>query len=161
MPSGKLNSGQPQDIISKARKYCAYRERCHEEVRSKLYSWGVNGALVEETIARLITEGFVNEERFAQLYAGGKFRQNKWGRVKILAALKKRNISAYCIKKGLEEIEEEEYLKTLINLIERKSLELKEKRTFVKKEKIAAYCIQKGYETELVWKLCRDYTDCT
>ena len=100
---------QKQALI-KAESYCAYQERCQQEVRDKLYSWGLHEVQVENVIAELIASNFINEERFAKAYAGGKFRIKKWGRVKISIELKRRKISTYCIKKGLAEIEEEEYV---------------------------------------------------
>ena len=108
---------QKQALI-KAESYCAYQERCQQEVRDKLYSWGLHEVQVENVIAELIASNFINEERFAKAYAGGKFRIKKWGRVKISIELKRRKISTYCIKKGLAEIEEEEYIKTLQKVAE-------------------------------------------
>ena len=108
---------QKQALI-KAESYCAYQERCQQEVRDKLYSWGLHEVQVENVIAELIASNFINEERFAKAYARGKFRIKKWGRVKISIELKRRKISAYCIKKGLAEIEEEEYIKTLQKVAE-------------------------------------------
>jgi len=108
---------QKQALI-KAESYCAYQERCQQELRDKLYSWGLHEIQVENVIADLIASNFINEERFAKAYAGGKFRIKKWGRVKISIELKRRKISAYCIKKGLAEIEEEEYIKTLQKVAE-------------------------------------------
>ena len=94
-------------LIKKARHFCAYRERCHKEVYSKLLGWGASPEISEEVLSDLILSGFVNEERFAQIYVSSKFRQKKWGKVKIKLELKKRNISAYCISKGMEEIQKD------------------------------------------------------
>ena len=103
-----------QDVIlNKLRHYCAYQERCHEEVRTKLLSLKVYGDGLEEIINQLISEDFLNEERFAKAYAGGKFRMKKWGRGKIIQGLKARKISDYCIKQGMSEIPEEDYQKFL------------------------------------------------
>jgi regulatory protein len=86
--------------IGRMQRYCAYQERCHSEVRSKLLEIGMRGTELEEVIAMLIQEGFLNEERFARLYARSKFRQVQWGRVKIELALKQKQVSDYCIRKG-------------------------------------------------------------
>src|SRR5687767_2477337 len=88
--------------LAKAQKYCAYQERCQQEVRSKLYGWGLWKEAVEGIIAELINENFINEERFAIAFAGGKFRIKKWGKTKIKLELKKRDISDYCIKQALK-----------------------------------------------------------
>ena len=92
-------------ILEKARKYCAFQERCHQELREKLYSWLLPEKSVEQIISELISEGFLNEERFAKAFSRGKFRIKRWGKNKITNELKRRNISEYSIRKGLKEIE--------------------------------------------------------
>ncbi len=140
---------QKQALI-KAESYCAYQERCQQEVRDKLYSWGLHEIQVENVIADLIASNFINEERFAKAYAGGKFRIKKWGRVKISIELKRRKISAYCIKKGLAEIEEEEYIKTLQKVAEVKIKAMKERDSKKKKYKVMNYLLSRGFENDLV-----------
>ena len=80
--------------LAKARAYCARQERCQQEVRDKLYAWELQGREVEGIISQLIGEGFLNEARFAEHFAVSKFRQKGWGRRKIEAALKARQVSA-------------------------------------------------------------------
>ncbi len=143
-------------LLEKARKYCAIQERCHQEVRDKLYLWGLPEKSVEQIISELITEGFVSEERFAKAYARGKFRIKRWGRNKIIIELKKRNISEYSIKKGLKEIDEKEYCEILKNLVDRKSKEVKDKNQYTRNHKIATYVASKGYEPELIWELLKN-----
>nr|HPR30119.1 RecX family transcriptional regulator [Chitinophagales bacterium] len=95
-------------ILNKLRHYCAYQERCHEEVRTKLLSLKVYGDRLEEVISQLVQEDFLNEERYAKAYAGGKFRMQKWGRERIRKELRFRKISEYCIRQAMEEIPEED-----------------------------------------------------
>src|SRR5690606_12644137 len=104
--------------LQKIKHYCAYQERCHNEVKDKLYGFGLHKNEVEKIISTLIEENYLNEERFAIQFAGGHFRTKSWGRVKIKYELKLRQVSDYCIKKALQQIEEEEYLKTLGKLAE-------------------------------------------
>lgn len=99
--------------LRKAESYCAYQERCQQEVRDKLYEWGLWKNAVENIIAKLIQDNFLNEERFAKAYAGGKFRIKKWGKVKIKLELKKRKISDYCIRQAMKEIDGPDYEKEL------------------------------------------------
>ncbi|MEM7109092.1 MAG: regulatory protein RecX [Bacteroidota bacterium] len=140
----------------KAADFCAYQERSQQEVRDKLYDYGLHQEDVEEVISLLITEGFVNEERFARAYIRGKFRLKKWGKIKIANGLIPHKISDYCLKKGWEEIDEEEYHQVLINLIDKKNSSLKETSLLIKKRKIAQYAIQKGFEPSLVWDYIRN-----
>lgn len=141
------------DAIQKLQHFCAYQDRCHAEVRQKLIRLGVYGDELEEIIATLIEENFLNEERFARSYVRGKFRMRQWGRQRIVRELKTRNISAYCIRKGLEEIEEETYQKVLLEVLEKKKEKTIAVNTYSLKNKVAAYAIQRGYEPDLVWKL--------
>ena len=141
--------------LKQLQKYCAYQDRCHQEVRHKLLSLGVYGMELEEIILALMEEDFLNEERFARSFVRGKFKLKRWGRRKIELELKKRNISAYCIKKGMEEIEEQDYLFTLENLVEKKAAEYKYQQLdeFPRKQKLATYLINRGYESPLVWSV--------
>ncbi len=138
----------------KAKHYCAYQERCHSEVKEKLYSFGLRKVEVEDLLSTLIEEDYLNEERFAELFAGGRFRLKKWGRVKIKYELKQKKVSEYCIKKGMKVIEDADYMQTIQKLFALKSKELKhEKNHFIKKKKIQDYLLQKGYEPELIRNL--------
>src|ERR1044072_7160246 len=109
-----------EQALQKLRHYCAYQERCHVEVKEKLYSFGLRKQMVEESISQLIEEDYLNEERFAIQYAGGKFRMKQWGRVKIKHALQQKQVSTYCVNKAMKEIDEEDYEKTLHKLAEQK-----------------------------------------
>jgi regulatory protein len=143
-----------EEALQKAKQYCAYQERCHSEVKEKLYSLGMNKKEVDELLSELISDNYLNEERFAIQFAGGKFRIKHWGRIKIKYSLKQKQVSEYCIKKGLSAIDERDYLKTLENLFQQKLKTLKaEKNIFTKKRKLQDHLIQKGFETNLVNKL--------
>jgi regulatory protein len=140
-----------EQALQKAKHYCGYQERSHTEVKQKLYALGLYKQQVEECLSQLIEENYLNEERFARQFAGGKFRMKQWGRVKIKYELKQKQVSDYCIKKGLKEIAEEDYQATLKKLAEEKWASLKsESNLFVKLRKTQDYLIQKGYEHELV-----------
>lgn len=140
-----------EQALQKLRQYCAYQERCHQEVKDKLYSYGLHQQQVEESISQLIEEDYLNEERFAKQYAGGKFRMKQWGKVKITYELKLKKVSAYCIKKGLQELPDTDYFAALEKLATTKWKCLKgEKNRFVKMKKTQDYLLQKGYEAEWV-----------
>jgi regulatory protein len=141
-----------EQALQKLRHYCAYQERCHMEVKEKLYSFGLRKQMVEESIAQLIEEDYLNEERFAIQYAGGKFRMKQWGRVKIKHALQQKQVSTYCINKAMKEIDGDDYEKTLHKQAEQKwnSVTGEGVNLFVKMSKTTDYLLQKGYEPELV-----------
>lgn len=137
--------------LQQAKHFCSYRERCHSEVVDKLYGLGVWKQAHDEILAILIQENYLNEERFAKSFAGGHFRQKKWGRIKIKRALQQKKVSPYCIKIGLNEIEEEQYLAVLEKLVTEKWVSLQgEKNRFIKLRKTTDFALQKGYEPQLI-----------
>ncbi len=145
----------PQQALLKAASYCAYQERCHEEVKEKLAEWGVYDNDSGEILLKLIEQNYLNEERFAQAFAGGKFRVKKWGRIKITLELKARKISDYCIRSAMKEILEDDYLKTITQLAEEKYISVKDKNPLIKKNKTATFLMGKGFEGDLVWNVLR------
>jgi regulatory protein len=130
--------------------FCAYQERCQQEVRLKLMEKGIHGDPAEDLIAEMISEGFLNEERFAQAFTRGKFNLKKWGRVKISLQLKSKQVSPNCIKSGLKEIDPDEYMETLKDLVEKKSIALSGLDVFKKKYKIHQYLLSRGFEHDLI-----------
>ncbi len=145
----------PNQALLKAANYCAYQERCHKEVLEKLGEWGIWGIDAQEILLQLIEQNYLNEERFAVAFAGGKFRVKRWGRVKIKLELKQKDISEYCIKKALDEISNDDYLQTLNDQIDKKWEETKDKNLMSKRAKVARYAISKGFEQDLVWNMLR------
>ncbi len=142
-----------EQAMQKLKHYCAYQERCHKEVKEKLYSFGLRKSEVEELISLLIEEDYLNEERFATQYAGGKFRMNNWGRIKITHALQQKFVSSYCIKLGLKAIKEDDYEAMLLKLATTKWLLLKGEQYLSRQAKLYAYLQQKGYEGDLISKV--------
>ncbi len=139
--------------LSRMQRYCAYQERSHQEVRSKLLDLGVYGDVLEEIMAQLVSDNFLNEERYARAYARGKFRMKQWGRRRIVQELKFRQVSEYCIRKALEEIPEADYQKTLHEVVRKRRESLSPSdNDFTLRQKTAQYVIGRGFEPELVWQ---------
>jgi regulatory protein len=132
------------DAIIKARTFCNYRERCHKELREKLYNLGLWKRDVDHVIMQMIEENLLNEERFAKSYARGHFYNKKWGKYKITVELRSKQIHDRLIKEALMEIDEDDYQSMIKKLIDRKAKELKGK-PFEKKQKVSRYLLQKGY----------------
>jgi len=146
----------PETALKKAMKYCAYQERSQQEVRDKLYSYGLHRKEVESILAELIVSGFIKEERFALAYAGGKFRMKGWGKIKIKKSLEQKNVSETLIRQALKTIDEREYIQALKKIIREKSKNVTEINPLKKNYKLAQYAISRGYEPELVWSMLRD-----
>jgi regulatory protein len=146
----------PAEVRKKVYHYCAYQERSHLEVKSKLYDFGLTTPEVDEMISHLITEGYLNEERFAKAFAGGKFRLKNWGKLKIVQALESKGLTKNCIASGLKEIDDNDYIKTIELLIDKKADQIDEHNAFIKRDKLAKYILQKGFEPELVWRILKE-----
>jgi regulatory protein len=144
-----------KEAKEKIQHYCAYQERSHQEVRRKLYDYGLGSTDVDNLITDLITDGFLNEERYAKAFAGGKFRMKKWGRLKIIHALEAHGLTKNCINSGLKEIDPDDYEKVLTEIILKKNEELDESNPYTQKDKISKAAILKGYEPELVWRIIK------
>ncbi len=138
------------EAVANIQRYCAFQERCHKEVRYKLIEHAIYGDLLEEIISDLISNNFLDEERFARTFARGKFRMKQWGRNKIKQELKLRDVSVYSIKAAMTEIDGDEYLSVLSNLIAKKERTTTFKNQFDKKKKLTDYALSKGYEYELI-----------
>jgi regulatory protein len=153
----KLSAVNIEQIRKKIYRYCAYQERSHAEVKKKLYSMGLGPGQASRLLTELIEEGFLNEERFARAYAGGKFRLKKWGRLKIIRELEAHELTPACIRMGLQEIDEETYRTTLRELAEKQYRLLREQISdvYVLRDRLSRYLIRKGYEPELVWNEIR------
>jgi regulatory protein len=143
----------PLETYLRIKKWCDLRERCQSEVRSKLYDWGLYSDEVENMIARLISDNYLDESRFASAYVSGKYRIKHWGRNRIVRELKQRDISSFNINAALKEIDEQEYLRILDYLKERKEELMDEGiREFERNGKVARFLINRGFEPDLVWE---------
>jgi regulatory protein len=140
-----------EEGIQKLKHYCGYAERSHQDARQKAYSLGLWKNEVEEIVAWLISEKYLDEERYATQFASSHLNQKKWGRVKITYELKQRQVSSWCIKNALKQINEEEYLRIFQKLAGDKWALLNgEGDKFAKKRKLQDYLLQKGFERDLV-----------
>jgi regulatory protein len=145
------NKGLSVDEIKKKLEYyCVYQDRCHQEVEKKLSEFRLIPEARELILIHLIQENYLNEERFAQSFARGKFRIKKWGKKRIVQELKMRDISAYNIKSALKEIDEEEYLSVLNELARTKQRSLKETNAYIRNQKLFQYLYRKGFESDLI-----------
>lgn len=148
-----------EQALQKLKHFCAYQERCHSEVKEKLYNLGVWKKDHDEIIATLIEENYLNEERFAMAYAGGKFRIKQWGRIKIKYELKQKQVSEYCIKKALKQIDEDDYMKVMNKLAREKYASLKSEQWLVRKKKTMDYLFRRGFEADLINESIKKITE--
>lgn len=140
-------------IRKKLEHYCVYQDRCHQEVENKIKEYQLIPEAREKILLHLIQENFLNEERFSKSFARGKFRIKKYGKKRIVRELKYRDISAYNIKTALKEIDDDEYVTTAHQLIEKKKASLNASSLIIKRKKITEYMLRKGYEFDLIQEI--------
>jgi len=136
--------------LAKAERYCAYQDRSQHEVRNKLYEWGLWTDAVENIIVHLISDNFLNEERFAKSYTQGKFKQKGWGKIKIKQGLKLKKIPDGLLKKALQTIDGDDYYAMLNKIIDKKATLLTEKDPYKRRYKLQQYAFSRGYENDLI-----------
>ena len=145
-----------KDAIKKIEHYCAYQERCHEEVQSKLRTMKMEADEIDQIITHLIKDNFLNEERFACSFARGKHRIKHWGRIRITNELKFRKINQRLITTALKEITPEEYLETFHKTADRIWENITERNTLKKRQKFCDNLLRKGFESQLVYEKVKD-----
>ena len=139
--------------LAKMRRWCAMQERCTVEVKIHAAASGISDKNTAKIIEQLKEEGFINEERFAKLYAGGKFRNKKWGRSRIKGELRARQISEEAIREGIKEIDEEQYRKNIVEMVEHKIATTDHSNPILYKHRLSKLAIAKGYEPDLVYQI--------
>lgn len=142
----------PGEALNKAAAYCTLCERCISEVSAKLTAWGVPYDEQEKIIARLTNEKFIDEARYCRAFVNDKVKFNRWGRIKITAAMREKHLPQEQIKEALECIDEETYLQALQETIDIKRRELKGKDDFATQQKIIRHAASRGYEPALIIK---------
>ena len=143
------------ELKNRMERYCAYQERCHQEVKTKLRKIGAFGDDSDVVISHLIKNDYLNETRFAVLYARSKFSIKKWGKKRIINELKQRKITIYNINKSLEQITEEDYILTFNTLAGKRWKQLKKKKEPLsqQKKKLINYLQYRGWENDLIFEL--------
>ena len=145
------------EALKKLENYCAYQERCHKEVRSKLREMRMIPQVIDTIVVHLIEHNYLNEERFAKSFVRGKFRIKKWGKVRLVRELKLRDISKYSIDTALQEIDLDDYFVTLDALVQKRIAQVTEKNIYKKKKKVADYLLYRGWESHLIYEKINEH----
>lgn len=145
-----------EEAMKKLENYCAYQERCHQEVKQKLRDMHMIPEAIDLIIVHLIEHNFLNEERYAKAFVRGKFNIKKWGKRRLTIALRQKDVSKSNINAAIKEIEDEIYYKTFHELAEKQFLAITEKDPNKKKKKLADYLLYRGWESHLVYEKIND-----
>lgn len=144
----------------KAADYCVIQDRCNSEIRYKLKYWNIENAYIDDIIDKLIEEGFLNEKRFADSFAGGKFRMNGWGKIKIASELRFKSVPSQLIQEALASIDDEDYTAYLRTILQKKMKQLGS-NTPANRQKAVFFAASRGFEPALINALLKhpDLTD--
>jgi regulatory protein len=143
-------------LLKKAMALCAGKECCISDVNQKLISWSADEEETKKILHQLEKEKFIDETRYATAFARDKFRYNKWGRIKIGAALRQKNIPSGIISGAFESIDENEYLETLKSIISNHRRTVKAKNQYDLKGKLLRYGLSKGFESHLLYDILNE-----
>ena len=145
-----------KEVIQKMEYYCAYQERCHAEIKEKLYSFQITPGEKDQIIVHLLDHNYLNEERFASVYTQSKLHQKKWGKKRITLELKAKQISSFLITKSIREIDANEYKSIFDQVSEKQWDTITEKNTLKKRKKFCDYLLRKGWESDWVYEKVKD-----
>lgn len=145
-----------KNLIEQLKSYCAIQERCSNDIVTKMKSWRITNKNQNKILEILVKEDFINDKRYSKSFCRGKFRIKKWGKIKIVNELKRKNINTTTIISSLNEISDMDYSKELDTLFNKKKQSINTLNYYEKKKKIANYLIGKGYESNLVWEKLRE-----
>ncbi|HNQ60499.1 MAG TPA: regulatory protein RecX [Bacteroidales bacterium] len=151
-PSSKIHSSD-EGLFEKAKRWCAFEERCSYDLRLKLEQWGVTEDKISEIIQQLTREGFIDDGRFARMFVQGKFHNLKWGKIKIKAELQRHHISNELTEQAIALLDDDEYKKSLLKILNNKRKSLSKELPDVARQKLIRFALSKGYEAELIYSL--------
>ena len=149
MPNG-MNKEQ-RIAYDKATILCSRSEKCTSEIQEKLKLWGLSDEESSAVIELLITEKFLDDERFARAYVKDKFRFNHWGKQKIEYMLRSKKISPEILDLAFDEIVEEDYSGNLLKLISDKAQSIKAKDKYDKCNKLMRFAMGRGFESNKIY----------
>ena len=152
----KHRSYTVDEALEKLMRFCAYQERCHQDVRNKLRSMNMIDDAIDHIIVKLIEDDYLNESRFAITFVRGKFRIKKWGKKRLISELQKKGLSKFTINQAISEIQEEEYIRTFHELAEKRVQALKDSDKRKQMRKLADYLLYRGWEAHMVYEKVRE-----
>lgn len=131
--------------LNRVASYCSKAERCVLDVLQRLQKYALSSDEKEEIIDWLVSENFLNEERYAKAYVNDKVSFSRWGRLKIQQGLMQKKISGHLIDKALQNMNVEIYTQNLRNLADKKKKDLKGEDTYVFQNKLIKYLLSRGF----------------
>ncbi|WP_455498961.1 regulatory protein RecX [Coprobacter sp.] len=139
-----------QEALHKAAAYCSSSEQCRYDITEKLRRWGVENEDVLKIIEHLVQQNFIDEARYSKGFVNDKFRFNKWGRIKIIHALRQKKIPENLISEAINTIDKDQYVKTLREILETKCKGMKATDNYDMQAKLFRFAVSRGFEPDII-----------
>ena len=138
---------------------CAQAEHCQQEMRDKMKRWEMAPEIQDRVIARLVSERFIDDERYARAFVKDKIRYNKWGRRKVQQGLWMKHIDEDIQQRVLDEVDDEEYLAVLKPLLAQKRKTTKAQNDYELNQKLIRFALGRGFTYDII-RQCLDVDIC-
>ena len=137
---------------------CAQAEHCQYEMTEKMRRWGLSEEAQARIMERLVSERYVDDERFARAFIKDKVRYNKWGRRKVEQALWQKHIDKDIRQRALDDVDDEEYLAVLRPLLKQKRKSTKAENDYELNRKLVRFALGRGFTFDII-RQCIDVED--
>ncbi|MGE0018829.1 MAG: regulatory protein RecX [Draconibacterium sp.] len=139
-----------REAFMKMAQLCSRSEQCSADIKKKIAAYDIVEEVVEEIIARLKSEKFLDDDRYVHAYISDKIRLNKWGRIKMRYYLKAKGLPDAVIERGLNEIDAEQYKKVLLATMNEKAKKVKKENKYEQAAHVIRFAQSRGFEPELI-----------
>jgi len=134
---------------------CAQAEHCQWEMIEKMRRWELPEEEQARVMQRLVSERYVDDERYARAFVKDKVRYNKWGRRKVEQALWQKHIDEDIRRRVLDEIDDDEYLDVLRPLLKQKRRSTKASSDYELNQKLMRFALGRGFTFDII-RQCLD-----
>lgn len=153
-----MNTMTEQEAYLRLAALCAQAEHCEYEMQEKMRRWEIADDAQARVMQRLITERYVDDERFARAFANDKVKYNKWGRRKVEQAMWLKHIAEDIRQRVLDSIDDEEYIVILRPLLQQKRRSVKAHNDYELRQKLIKFAIGRGFTMDII-KQCISIDD--
>ncbi|MBQ8713412.1 MAG: RecX family transcriptional regulator [Prevotella sp.] len=129
---------------------CARSEHCQHEMQEKMRRWEMSEEAQARVMQRLVSERYVDDERYARAFVRDKIRYNKWGRRKVEQALWAKHIDEDIRQRVLGEVDDDEYLSVLRPLLKQKRRSTKAQSDYELNQKLVKFALQRGFTFDII-----------
>lgn len=142
-----------KEALHRASALCSQKEQSGKQIREKLSFWNVSETDIDGIMKELYRENFLDDRRYAGFFTKDKFAFNGWGKIKIAYHLRQKEIGEHFIQEALEQIDQEVYFQTCLNLLQKKSGSIKDKNHYSRKGKLFRFASGRGFEPDLIHRV--------